>query len=372
MKHLSVLIKPASSMCDLRCQYCFYHDVSTHREVKSFGKMTHDVMEKIIDQIFIDLNDGDRVTFAFQGGEPTLVGLAYFENFVAYVKHHLTCQKKKVTVSYSIQTNGMMIDEAWCSFFKANEFLVGLSIDGPKTFHDENRLDVKKLGTYKRVMKTKMLFDRYEVEYNVLCVLTQQMARHPQKIFNFLLKEQIRYVQFIPCLDDFECKSRSPFALTPEGFASFYQMLFKLWKQELERGNYISIKLFDDIVYLLRTGQAAACGMLGNCQAQYVIEADGSTYPCDFYVLDDYKMGNLTEVTISEMGKSAKLNEFLHDETNIKSDFCQKCRFIKMCFGGCKRMKNSMYVNEAQTYCGYQSFLSKNLAQLQQVAMFFQ
>jgi len=224
MKHLSVLIKPVSSACDMRCKYCFYHDVSAHREVRSFGNMKEDVMEKIIDQIFIDLDDGDAMTFAFQGGEPTLAGLSYFEHFVAYVK----AQKKQVKLEYSIQTNGLTIDEDWCSFFKANDFLVGLSIDGPKAFHDENRYDTQKMGTYKRVMRTKALFDRYEVEYNVLCVLTKQIAKHPQKIFNFLLKENIKYVQFIPCLDDLDAKSGSPFALDPEHFASFYDVLFKL------------------------------------------------------------------------------------------------------------------------------------------------
>lgn len=375
MKQLAVLIKPASSACDMRCKYCFYHDISTHREVKSFGKMKQDVMEKIIDQTFVDLNDGDTMTFAFQGGEPTLAGLSYFENFVAYVNRHLTnrhstCKKKNVTIKYALQTNGLTIDEQWCSFLSENEFLVGLSIDGPKPFHDENRHDHKHLGTHKRIMKTKGLFDRYQVEYNVLCVLTKQIARHPQKIFNFLLKENIKYVQFIPCLDELDCKSKSLFALEPEEFASFYHLIFKLWKQALDQGNYISIKLFDDIIYFLRTGQAVACGMLGKCQSQYVIEADGSTYPCDFYVLDNYKMGNLTEVTISEMRVSAELMTFLHDDPRDHAEFCNKCPFLQMCFGGCKRMKNCMYVNEAQTFCGYQSFLNKNFNHLQQLAMF--
>ena len=364
MKHLSVLIKPASSLCDMRCKYCFYHDISSLREAKSFGFMKGGVMEKLIDQVYLDLDHGDHMSFAFQGGEPTLIGLNFFKQFVAYINKQI----KQVHVSYTIQTNGLKIDDNWCLFFKENQFLVGLSIDIDPSLHDENRYDVNGQGTYKRVMKTKALFDEYQVEYNVLSVLTNQLARHPQKVFNFLLAQKIRYIQFIPCLEELDTEEPSPFALTPSRFASFYTALFKLWLKEFSQGNYISIKLFDDLIHLLATGKPTACGMLGNCKSQYVIEADGSTYPCDFYVLDEYQIGNITAQTVFEMARSTNLNKFLCTNGESKPEYCQKCPFYRMCFGGCKRMRNAIYFNEKESQCGYQSFLTQNIEKLTELA----
>ena len=140
MKHISCLIKPASSLCNMRCTYCFYFDVSSHREVETFGRMSQETTERMIDQIFIDLNDGDKLTLAFQGGEPTLAGLKYYLHLIDYVDN----QPKKIDVSYAIQTNGLLINKKWCELFKENNFLVGLSIDGYQELHDEMRLSSKK------------------------------------------------------------------------------------------------------------------------------------------------------------------------------------------------------------------------------------
>ena len=160
MKHISVLIKPASSLCNLRCSYCFYANVSSLREVRSFGKMKEEVTEKMIENIYADLEDGDQLTLAFQGGEPTLAGLQYFQHLIAYVG----TKEKKVQVSYTLQTNGTMINEKWCAFLKEHDFLVGLSIDGHPLYHDLHRVDPKGRGTFQRVLQTKQLFDYYEID----------------------------------------------------------------------------------------------------------------------------------------------------------------------------------------------------------------
>jgi len=366
MKRLSVLIKPASAACNLRCQYCFYANVSSLREVCSYGNMKIDLMEKMIDNIYDDLEDGDQMTFAFQGGEPTLAGLTYFENFVAYIK----TKNQKVSVHYALQTNGTIIDEKWCQFLKEHDFLVGLSIDGNIKFHDDNRLDVRGKGTFKKVMATKGLFDQYQVEYNVLCVLTNQTARHPQKIFKFLLSEKIRYIQFVPCLDDLDVKEPSVYALQPDRFASFYKQFYVLWKREFDRGNYISVNLFDNIVNLLAKGVVGSCGLLGQCQPQYVIESNGNVYPCDFYVLDEHCLGNITEKSIFELFKNPRMKDFMICEREEISPYCQACPFFKMCQSGCKRMKHSMYLNQEETYCGYQDFLKAHYPSLREIANF--
>jgi uncharacterized protein len=224
------------------------------------------------------------------------------------------------------------------------------------------------MPTFENVMNANKLFDHYGIEYNVLCVLTHEIACHPQDIFNFLLKQNIRYIQFIPCLPDLNEKTNASFVLTSQQFIKFYQTLFDLWFVEFIKGNYISIKLFDDIIYLLRMGKPACCGMLGLCASQYAIESDGSVYPCDFYVLDEYKIGHIMHQTMFEMNKSQNLKKFLCTNKNSHSKYCQECPFYHMCYSGCKRMKNVMYLNEDETYCGYQAFLQAKFKAFQEIA----
>lgn len=358
MKHIQLLIKPASSLCNLRCSYCFYADISSLRQVRSFGRMKPEVTTKLIDHVFQDLEDGDHLTIGFQGGEPTLAGLKYFQNFVKQVK----AQPKQVTVDYAIQTNGLLLDEAWCQFLKTEAFLVGLSIDGGAEFHDRHRPDGARRGTYQRVLATKKRLDDFEIPYNVLCVLTEEMTTEAEKIWSFILQEQIKYIQFIPCLAELG-EEENAFAVTPRGFAQFYRQLFDLWQKALRKGHYVSIKLFDDIANLLVNGVMGACGMLGRCQMQYVIEANGNVYPCDFYVLDELCVGNITQQTLRELFEQPLTQQFICDQPHYGT--CDTCEFFKMCRGGCKRMKEACYVtSDTDDFCGYREVLQEVAAPL--------
>lgn len=362
MKNISVLIKPASSLCNIRCSYCFYSNISSLREVRSYGKMKPAVTEKMIKHIFADLEDGDSLTLAFQGGEPTLAGLNYFENMVEQVM----AQPKRVTVNYVLQTNGMLINRQWCDFLKKNNFLVGLSIDGHPLYHDLNRIDPRGRGTFQKVLQTKKLFDDYAIEYNVLCVLTDSLAKEAQQVFQFIMEQKLQFIQFIPCMDDLNTKEKNDYSLTPKRFAEFYHQMLLYWLAELERGNYISIKLFDDIINLLVNRRITACGMLGNCQIQYVIEADGSVYPCDFYVLDDYRMGYIQDQTLRELFGQAAGQKFLCSRVELPKK-CKACPFKAICRGGCKRMKDAVYVDETGKFCGYQALLEEFVPQISKI-----
>ncbi|MGC3366097.1 SPASM domain-containing protein [Enterococcus faecalis] len=362
MKNITVLIKPASALCNIRCKYCFYADVTSHREIRSYGKMAEETVSKMLTNIYADLEDGDHLTLSFQGGEPTLAGLKFYQHLIQQV----SLQGKKVEVHYALQTNGMLINERWCQLLKENNFLVGLSIDGHPFYHDMNRIDIKGRGTFYRVIETKRLFDRYEIEYNVLCVLTNPLSKEAKKVFHFLKEQQIKFVQFIPCLDDLDAKKKSSYALTPKRFAGFYRQLLPLWLEQLKKGNYISIKLFDDLINLLVRKEITACGILGNCQVQYVIEADGSVYPCDFYVLDEYRMGYIQENTLKELFEKEITFDFVCKKPNLPKK-CGNCPFIKVCGGGCKRMKNAVYVDSSGQYCGYQDFLRYFIPRIQEV-----
>ncbi|MBX8941925.1 radical SAM/SPASM domain-containing protein [Enterococcus faecalis] len=361
MKHISVLIKPASSLCNLRCSYCFYANISSLREVCSFGKMKKIVTEKMIKNIYADLEDGDQLTLAFQGGEPTMAGLNYFRKVTQLVDQ----QQKQVQVNYAIQTNGTLINEKWCDFFKKHNFLVGLSIDGHPLYHDLYRVDSKGKGTFQQVLQTKQLFNQYEIEYNVLCVLTNPLAKEAKKIFRFIKEQQINFVQFIPCLDDLGAKVKNSYALTPKRFAGFYHQLLQLWLQELAEGHYVSIKLFDDLLNLLVKQQVTACGILGRCQVQYIIEADGSVYPCDFFVLDGYRMGYIQEQTLRQLFEQDIAKTFVCEQPKMANK-CLGCPFQKMCRGGCKRMKDAIYVDD-KGYCGYQQLLQEFVPQINRI-----
>ena len=353
MKHINVLIKPASSLCDVRCAYCFYFDVAKSRHEFSSGIMTRQTAKSLIQNVFCDLVAGDSITFAFQGGEPGLAGLDFFVYFVTEAKK---VSAKNVKIHYAFQTNGLMIDELWCDFFRENNFLVGLSLDGFATLHNKNRIDALGKGTYSRVMAAKKLMDKHRVEYNVLCVLTAESSRRAGRIWDFIVQEDIRYIQFIPCLEPLN--HSSVYALSGEKFYRFYSDLLLQWKREFGKGNRIVVRFFEDIASLLLMGRAVTCGLSGRCSPQIVVEADGSVYPCDFYVLDEYKVGNLSKDTLRDVFEAVVGSGFLKDTPT--PDRCWGCAHSKWCQGGCKRMRNAVYGEP----CGMRLFLDEHLREL--------
>lgn len=351
MQQYSVMVKPASSLCDLRCEYCFYHDVSARRAVASQGMMTRETAGAVIVNLFSGLEDGDALTLAFQGGEPTLAGLPFFRYFVETVR----AQGRKVAVSYALQTNGMRLNEEWCEFLRENRFLVGISMDGYAQNHNQYRRDAQGKSTYARAIEAKRLMDKMAVEYNVLCTLTNALARHPQRVWKFILEEGIQYIQFTPCLSDLDGEPNE-WGLTPQRFHRFYVELFGLWKQELRKGRYISVKWFDDLVNLVVRKTVTACGLTGHCGAHSIVEADGSVYPCDFYVLDPYKGGSLAEQGLRDIRTRLEETGFSGSRKTLPAA-CEPCQYGKICGGGCKRMASAMYVDEGTGFCGFQHLL---------------
>lgn len=374
MAYYSFLIKPASSLCNLRCRYCFYADVSARRSVPSYGLMSREVMEAVLKKIYGELKAGDEVAFSFQGGEPTLAGLAFFQSFVEAANR----ENPGIHPHYSIQTNGILLDEDWCRFLLENHFLVGLSLDGNGGLHDKNRTDPSGRGTWKRVMAAKRLLEKEGVPYNVLWVLTEETARHPEQVWRFLREQKIGFVQFIPCLGELEEpeeprkpegseeEGTAPWVLTPRRFASFYIGLFRLWSQAFLAGEYRSVKFFDDLLNLLAYRRVTACGFTGSCQNQMVIEADGSVYPCDFFVLDRWRLGNLTAELPSALQAGEGAEAFLSRKRPDRAP-CGGCPYENFCHGGCPRMYGSL-VERATGFCGYREFLTRCRGPIEQIA----
>jgi uncharacterized protein len=325
--------------------------------------MNPDVRQAVLENIVRDLEDRDEITLAFQGGEPTLAGLAWYEDFIqAFLSARLQGGKKDTVVNYALQTNGLLLDRDWGAFFHQHNFLVGISLDGPASFHNRNRLDAGGQGTHERVAWSKRLLEECGVEYNIITVLTNEMAKYPEKICRFMEDEKIRYIQFIPCLEDLNSENVSKTALRPISFANFYAVLLRWWIGNLEKGVYISVKFFDDVINLFLKGIPTACGIDGQCHAQYIVEADGSVYPCDFYVLDDYKAGNLTRQTLREIFETDTMRSFVLSPRAVPP-ICRACTYRNICRGGCKRMRQVMYYGGGGI-CGYKTFLDRCLKSL--------
>lgn len=366
MKNVNLLIKPASSLCNLRCEYCFYEDEAQNRTQRSMGVMKEELADELIRQVFEAVDPDGAVSFAFQGGEPTVAGLPFFRHFAEKVKQY---RPPRVRISFAIQTNGTLLNEDWAQFLKAEGFLVGLSVDGFREAHEAHRVDAEGNGTWKRVLTAKALLDQYAVDYNALCVVTGHCARHPEKAYGSLKNLGFRYIQFIACLDPIgHDRGQEPWSLTPERYGRFLCRVFDLWYRDWVQGNYHSIRLFEDYVHVLLGDGASTCATCGKCGAYLVLEGDGSAYPCDFFVLDHWKIGSIGEMTIADMAASEKTAAFLH-WGSVKPVECAACPYGVICNGGCK---NDWYTDETGSHnyfcASFRELLDHALPRLQQIA----
>ena len=361
-RSVNVLIKPSSGLCNLRCRYCFYHSPELNPDTDEHGFMKPETAENLIKRAFEYASE--QVVFAFQGGEPTLCGLEFFQEFVSMAEKY---NIKGLRVSYSIQTNGIAINDEWAGFLAKNKFLTGLSIDGPSSVHNKNRIDVMEHSSLKKVMDTKRLFDKYGVEYNALCVVTSETAKYPAQVYEFFKKQGIQYIQYIPCLDPFgEDPGQHEFSLKPVDYEIFLKKTFELWYEDIVASRITVIRTFDNYIAMLLGYNPESCGMSGRCACQFVIEADGSVYPCDFYVLDETKIGNVRDDTFESIINSEKVRDFLNKGDEI-NDECRTCRWYFICRDGCRRYRDPG--TNLNYYCtAFQNFFSHCYPRMTEIA----
>lgn len=363
MPDLQLLIKPSSGMCNLRCRYCFYYDVTQNREQQSYGFMTIETLEEIVKKSleYADHNCG----FAFQGGEPTLIGLDFFRELIRLQEKYNT---KGIHIDNSIQTNGYHLGEDWAKFLAEHHFLVGVSLDGVKLTHDTYRFNAEGKETFADVMKTIDLFNRYHVEYNILTVVHKRTAEKIRRIYEFYQKNQFHYLQFIACLDPLtEEPGQREYSLTPEAYGQFLITLFDLWYLDLQHGKQPYIRQFENYISILMGYAPESCEQRGICSIQHVIEADGSVYPCDFFVMDEYRIGNLRDEDYETIDKRGMECGFIQESANI-SEKCRSCRYYAICRGGCRR--NRMGQPEHLNYfCqSYKMFFDAVYPRLEEIA----
>lgn len=366
MPSISVLIKPASSLCNMSCDYCFYCDESQKRSQESYGLMTEQTLKNTIRKTL--LRAEGMITYAFQGGEPTLCGLDFFKKAVDYQKQY---NKNHISVHNTLQTNGYALTKEWCQFFKENNFLIGLSIDGTEEIHNSLRHSKTGKDTFQKILRSAKLMDQYQIDYNILTVVTSAIAQNISEIYYFYDSQGWHYQQYIACLDPLdEERGKKSYSLTPEIYGQFLIDLFDLWYKDYKQGKQPYIRQFENYVGLAAGFMAESCDQRGICGIQNVVEADGSVYPCDFYVLDQYRLGNFNENQLDQINQKRMEIGFLKRSHKLNSK-CAECPYYKLCRGGCQRCRDfnldtGLYSNY---FCkSYQMFFDASYTRIQDVA----
>ncbi len=363
----SILIKPTSSNCNVDCEYCFYKCLSSSREEYSKGFMSDETLEALAVNA-IEYAD-NYVAFAFQGGEPTLAGIDFFRRAVEYQKKY---NEKGIVIENTIQTNGILIDEEWAKFLADNKFLVGLSLDGPKKIHDRHRKDLNGKGTFDKVMRAVSLFRQYRVDFNILSVITNESAKNASSLYHFYKRNGFRYIQLIPCMDEHEragSGKEESFAVDPEQYGKFLCDFFDMWLKDFEDGLDMDVRMFSNLAQMAAGYPAEECGMNGECTCYFAVEGDGSVYPCDFYCLDEWRLGTVKD-SFKSLFNSDKAKEFVQYSRKL-SQKCEKCPYYSLCRGGCRRWREGGSLAGLNYLCrAYEIFYKHSWDQIQRLGKY--
>jgi len=328
MPPITVMVKPVSGACNMRCRYCFYADEMHHRKASVYPRMTGELLDAMVRRIIRSADSS--VHFLFQGGEPTLIGLPFFEQLMQLERKYNT---RGLKITNAVQTNGYDLTDEMIAFFAREQFLVGVSLDGTDETHDLLRPDAKGMPTAGVVRRTIDRLRAAGVSVNVLCVVNREVARCPREVFAAL--SQYEYLQFIPCLDGLDGEKRD-YSLSEEDYLAFLKSVFDCYHRAYLDGRPVSVRNFDNWIAMLMGMPPENCAMVGRCGPSLVIESDGSVYPCDFYALDAWKLGSIGSDSLKKMLTCDKENAFLAESLPVP-DACRACRWYFLCRNGCKR-----------------------------------
>ena len=319
----------------MTCDYCFYCDEAAKRARPSYGAMSDETLQNVIRKT---MEEADGVaSYTWQGGEPTLRGLSFYQAAIRYQKQY---NRNNARILNAFQTNGYDLSDAWCRFFKENEILVGLSADGTAQLHDALRHDRQGGPTFCRVEETAKRLDAYAVPYNILTVVTPQTAARVREIYESNRRRGWLYQQYIACLEPYgEGHGKKPYALSPAQYGRFLSDLFALWCADLREGRQPYIRQFENYVGLAAGYMAESCEQRGVCGVQYVVEADGGVYPCDFYVMDEFYLGDLNTDSIGQIDERRRRLGFI-ERSALPDKKCGSCRYFRLCRGGCMRQRD--------------------------------
>jgi len=350
-----LLAKPTGAICNLDCTYCFFLSKENLYPESKF-RMSHSVLETYIQQLLATHGDGE-VTIAWQGGEPTLMGLDFFKISLEYVEKY---RKPGQQILHTIQTNGTRLTEEWAQFFAENKFLVGLSIDGPKELHDAFRVYKSGKGSFETVMKGFEILKKHQVDVNILCCIHSANVDYPLEIYKFFRDElQVKFIQFIPIVertDEYKLSlANAGWSKKSGGDRPLYtQQGHFATKRSVKAENYgrFMIAIFDewikkdvgnmyvqsfDVALASWMGMPSLCVFSPTCGNALALEHNGDLYSCDHYVEPDHLLGNIANQSMQEMVVSEKQLKFGQNKYNSLPSYCQQCEVKFACYGGCPK-----------------------------------
>lgn len=328
----SILIKPASAVCNLDCAYCFYLD----READPYKalparRMTEETLERLVDTYLFYSYPAS--VFAFQGGEPTLAGLPFFEKLVQLqTQYGRTGQQ----VSNSMQTNAILLDKSWCDLFRSYNWLLGVSLDGPEPLHDLYRFNKGGQPTWRKVVNAVELLQKEKVEFNILCVLSQANVGQPRELYRFFRSLGVDNVQYIPLAEFDSDGNPMPFTINAEQYGRFLCETFDVWWPDRRK---MRIRFFDNLAEAVAGQKPGTCTMHETCDSYVVVEYNGDVYPCDFFVEKDWKLGNIALDSWTEIARRSRRYSFASKKTLAHPE-CQVCEYQTICHGGCPKFRH--------------------------------
>ncbi len=363
-----VMLKPAGSLCNLRCKYCYYLEKDKLYKQCKNHVISDELLEKFIKE-YIEAQTTPQVLFTWHGGETLMRPISFYKR--ALELQHIYGRGRQI--DNCIQTNGTLLTDEWCQFFKDNNFLVGVSIDGPQEFHDEYRRTATNKPTFVKVMNGINLLNKHGVEWNALAVVNDYNADYPLEFYRFFKQIGCKYIQFSPIVERVVKREDgltlapgmqggdaglADFSITPEQWGNFLCTIFDEWVHN-DVGEYF-VQLFDATLANW-VGQApGVCILAEECGHAGVMEFNGDVYSCDHFVYPEHLLGNLHTKTITEMMYSDQQNKFAKMKKQMLPQQCKECKFLFACHGECpkNRFLNDKYGNYGLNYLckGYRQF----------------
>jgi len=340
-----ILAKPVGPACNLDCDYCFYLEKTALFPKTSTLKMKPEVLESFIQQ-YIRAQPTPSVYFTWQGGEPTLLGVAYFEEIVRLQEKH--SQGKQIT--NAIQTNGVLLDGNWGRFLSENNFLVGISIDGPQELHDQYRHGQDGKGSFDKVIAGLELLKKYKIEFNTLTVVNRGNQNQAMEIYDFLKSIGSKYWQFIPAVErtrpdgslvaprEMDHLQLTGWSVEPEAYGQFLTQIFQRWVRE-DVGS-IFVQQFEAALANEMGRPAGVCVWNATCGQALVVEHNGDLFSCDHYVFPEYRLGNVLEIPLLDLVHMPAQRKFGSDKRETLPQICQECKVLYLCHGECPKHRS--------------------------------
>ena len=369
-KPLYVMLKPIGSKCNLDCDYCYYLEkANLYKNEEKAHVMSEKLLENFVKQ-YIESQTMPQIMFTWHGGETLMRPLSFYKKAIDLQEKYGRGRQ----IENSLQTNGTLLNDDWCKFFKENNFLIGISIDGPQEFHDEYRRDKMGRPSFHKVMKGIRVLQKHGVEYNVMAVVNDYNSEYPIEFYRFFKEIGAQFIQFTPIVerlrqtdsplklataeDDSQTAKLAHYSISPEKWGSFLCAVFDEWiKEDVGR---IFVQIFDSTLANWVGEQPGLCTMAKTCGHAGVMEFNGDVYSCDHFVFPEYYLGNINVSPLASMMYSERQLKFGNDKFDRLPKQCRECEFLFACYGECpkNRFMNDKYGNHGLNYLceGYYTF----------------